>query len=605
MTTVTVGSRTIPIQEAIDKLTTHLQAIVAVEFFTIPVYLTGVYSFTRKALEYVDPNASDDDDLQPLNKMQQKALSVAVQEMYHMQLAANLCNALCVTPQIEAPKLPHDAPVIVPHLVNADGSSVELTKLGNFPAMLEAFIRIEQPDAPGSGYPEPNDTATYQSISDLYHATAQLIGLVATAALETPADDVPPFDCDKQVSYGTFTPTYTWNTIPQGDTSAPTSAMKAINAITDQGEGKDILQSPVLKKVFGAMLKSGIDVEVGNVDPEFQPKKGSRFAEFGMWAHEDRFTQLRDLMKTIDYQKWQAAVKKEYHDDGGYAIDVFYPGDGVPIKSELPSPPPSYEQLQDAVNVLWSVVVDSLASGFGSGELSDSYPATDAPDVATFNDVMLVFKYGLPLLWQSGNVPSFTYLSNVTSAQVKAAFDVADPFYLAHWDDKTAELRKNPDWPLNSCQGLNTCAGRGWGGLGTKPGDGQCATADFHTCGGNNHCTNQGGCGFLSAKPPDWKEYLPPEQQWIPGINQGAQLGGCQTPIGTLQVFSSDDKATIDQQTGPDWTAKAKLALKSLAGKNVWEHARTLRGFPTTPPSPTPPYDGSKRRAAVQATSVE
>lgn len=603
MTTLSLGSRSLSVRQAVDLLTTHLDAIVQVEFFTIPVYLTGVYSFSREAVYYVDPTPAPGQPVQPLYDMQQNALSVAVQEMYHLQLASNLCNALRPggpPPDIPQLSLASDQPTPIPHLCNADGTSVMLPGLGSLPALLDTMIRIEAPDPSGT-YPEPNDSATYQSISDLYHATAQLIGLVAQAALAAPdAEDAPPFDGGKQVSYGTFTSTYTWNTIPQGSTGGPESAVKAINAITDQGEGRDVLQSPVVQKLLGMLVKSGGD---GDVHQEFQPKANTRFSAYGMYTHETRFEQLKAALSTPDYQRWQADVKAKYQAEGYDNLDVFYPGDGVPITIELPTPPPAAAQVQNAINVLWSCLVDSLISGFSSGKLSDTYTGSGSEGIATFNDVMMVFKYGLPLLWTTGSVPSYAYSSGTQPQDVKAAFDVADPFYLAHWDAKTAALRADPSFPRNSCQGLNTCAGFGWGGMGTQPGDGACATADLHSCGGGNNCTSQGGCGFLSWSA-DGSTLLPPEQQWIPGLNQCKNLGGCQTPVGAQQVFSSDGKKTIDAQT--KWTQAQRDALDALAGTNVWERARTLRGFSTTPPPPADPsYDGLKRRQSVEPTSAE
>jgi len=132
-----------------------------VEFFTIPFYLTAVYSFTSQAL-----NNSE------LFKLQQKTLSVAVQEMYHLQLACNLANAFGVTPEIPN-NLPLNAgePILVPHL-DPNKQPFRAT-LGNLPAVIEAMIEVETPD-PDHTYPEPNEDATYPSIGDLYYATLQL-----------------------------------------------------------------------------------------------------------------------------------------------------------------------------------------------------------------------------------------------------------------------------------------------------------------------------------------------------------------------------------------------------------------------------------------------
>lgn len=45
------------------------------------------------------------------------------------------------------------------------------------------------------------------------------------------------------------------------------------------------------------------------------------------------------------------------------------------------------------------------------------------------------------------------------------------------------------------CRGLNTCQGKGADKMNTCAGQGTCATAKAHACGGENDCKGQGGCG--------------------------------------------------------------------------------------------------------------
>jgi hypothetical protein len=222
---------------------------------------------------------------------------------------------------------------------------------------------------------------------------------------------------------------------------------------------------------------------------------------------------------------------------------------------------------------------------------------------------MLAFKYITPMLWQWGQVIGYEYRDGVTGLDAQQAMDAADPLSLFHWDLTTANLRAQ--WAkdgveLNGCQGLNECSGRGWGGIATAKGNGACATADLHTCGGNNDCSAQGGCGFLSSVPGSG--VLPPSEQWIPGENVGQGTGGCQTPIGALQVFDRTAAASINSQTGEGWTAAEKAALEALMGTSVWERARSLFGTrnnisPLPQPLGTDQYNGDARRKAVAPTS--
>src|SRR5258708_5655274 len=389
MTTARVGQRELSLVHVVGMLRTHLAAVVAVEFFTIPVYLTAVYSLSSKALAYAVG------DEQPLFDMQQRLLSVAVQEMYHMQLAANLSNALGDAPIVKPFSLPAGQKIPVPNLIG-----VTVDQLGNAPAMIDAMIAIERPD-PDHQYPDPNEDATYHSIADLYHATVELLGIVHKASLEAPnANDIPPFDGGKQVSYGTFGYTYQWNTIPQKAKQGkpqPTpleSAVKAVNAITDQGEGKLVINSPRVQALLGKLLKVTASDEVRK---EFQPQEGTRFYKFGMFSHETRFDQVKDLLASADFNSWDAAVRAEYKAAGYDNVGVFYPGDGNVVACDLPEGfLYKANDVSEAINVLWATATDLLRSGFHTGQLSTEYP----PDAdATFNDVMMSFKYSLPLIW--------------------------------------------------------------------------------------------------------------------------------------------------------------------------------------------------------------
>ena len=638
MPNLQVGAMTLSLEQATDLLTTHLKAIVGVEFFTIPVYLTAVYSFTDEALAYQE--TSDGKTSNPLFTMQQNALSVAVQEMLHLQLACNLVSSLGDTPDIPQLDLQAGQTITIPHLKNAQGQP-QTMKLGNLPEALDAFLAIESPD-PAHQFPPPNAQAEYASISDLYHATLELLGLVAQAANDT---STPTFTDRNQVAYGTFPPTYP--DMPMKVTN-PASAVTAASAIADQGEGQPL--TPVANArvsralaLFGFGNKAATGDEP-NVAPQFRPEESSRFGPFGMYAHFTRFQQIRQQLGSADFQRWDAAVRAAYRKkDPSLDLGSFYPGSGKPVTIELPTQYPlTANDVTNCNNLTWSWITSQLSSGFGDGRLSPTY-STD-PDAPSFTETMIAFKYVIALIWKFAQVPSFVPQQGVTGAAVQQAMDVADPLCLFHWDSKTRSLKKrlHPPFMENACHGLNSCSGMGWGGFADGPGNGACATADPHTCGGNNDCSGAGGCGFLVSPTGEacksgkqmqrvamnalrgdagpgplcgskTSELLPPCAEWIPGMNSCAHLGGCQTPIGTLQVFSSGAREQIEQQ-GPrgGWTPKAKQALLDLCGKPVWDHARALLaeamgGKVADPHAPVKEgpilYDGKLRRSMIQPTS--
>lgn len=566
-----------------ELLKKHVQALVEVELSTIPFYLTAIYSFTKKATAYHDGYTK------PLYDLQQKALSVAIQEMYHVQQACNLANSLNVEPVLPGLSFHAGEQFAVPH-VAPEGQPL-LGQLGNLPAAIGAMAAIEKRD--DNVLAQPNKEVVYGSIADLYHATWKLMDAYKHAANlpESAADDASVGE-NNQVAYGTFATTYKYNEI-----TTPMQAMKAINAITDQGEGQVVAMDPSMMQMKQLYKHFHPASDDGQVHEEFWPSEGSRFFQYGKTNHYRRFTEIEDDLSETN---WFQAI-------GG---QVFYEANGDAL--DLPSwAPQNPDEVQDAINTIWSWVIDAMQGGFNDGGLSQTYPNGTGP---SFGDAMLSFKYTIPLLWQYGRCPSFVYRSGVSADAVQAAMDTVDPLCLFHWDAKTAALRADPSFPRNACQGMNECAGKGWGGIATAKGNGACATVDLHTCGGNNSCKMEGGCGFLVAESGSTMggatELLPPEEQWVPGANACAAKGGCQTPIGTGQVFSSAAKAQIDAQ---DWDQTDKDQLKAIAGKGVWDHARELFAarHGIVPPGPISApgdngivYDGTPRREAIQPTSA-
>lgn len=543
-------------QNHLSLLQVHLKAIVDVEFFTIPFYLTAAYSFTSNALDYFDSSTQT----KPLFNLQQKTVSVAVQEMYHLQLASNLANAFGVTPEIPQLTLIAGQEIVVPHLDPAGNPLT--TQLGNLPEVIKAMIAVETPD-PDHTYPQPNSTATYPSIGDLYYATLTLLKGYDDAFKNNTLDPEVQFIPDHyQVAYGGFLKQYTYNAI-----KVPGDVIQAATAIVDQGEGSEI------SVAIGAPFRpENVVLNDTNDVPQAYWSTGSRFDDYNKVTHFKRF---EDIQQALNAQDWESVI-------GG---PVFYTSDGQ-ASTDLPAwaKEIGYQNLQDYLNIIWSYLINTMQAGFADGSLSQ-----ESSQIPGFNEAMLAFKYIPMLIWQMGYCPSFAYQeSGATADDAKKAMYLADPFCLFHWDPRTIEVRNQFD-VLNACQGLNQCKGQGWGGIATQAGDGACATAEFHTCSAGNSCKYQGGCGFLVGSTPT-------PEDWIPGENQGKNDGGCQTPISSKQVFDRTVKGFK-----PD-----------LSGTPVWNEARILfqqRQKLANLPTPLTEtidgitYDGTARRSAVSATS--
>ena len=556
----------------------HLQAICAVEYYTIPLYLSATYSFSIAAMnssvQYTPTDAcGGSPGQQPLFWwLQQKTLSVAVQEMYHLQCASNIANAIDFHPSLDPAIFDWAGPV--PHLPNVKGIGFD-----NLEKVLDVLIGIETPaDGP---FPPPNEQVEYDSISALYHATLTLLDLVMAhegqLQFESAANTaLPPGEWGDQMDYQTFATRYKYTVVKSRNDIA-----QLANAISWQGEGAGVVKNFHIKfPHLAQVLRQGENLKDGDIPVQYQSAAGSRFARFDCVSHYERFKQLKEMITgNVEYS--QAAQSLP----AGRRV---FNSIGKP-DPDRPSWVADAAALKNCLNLAYSYLLDVINQGMiKGGGLDPSKPSN-----FTFTSVMTAFKYLLPQLWQWGDVPDYHYEAGVTDEQLQAAFDKADPLCLYHWDAATIALRKDQPKDLNVCQGLNTCKGLGWGALGAKAGDGACATADLHTCSGGNACANMGGCGFTVSG-------VPCLELWAPGANECKAHGGCQVPISPLQVFSGS--LPSDCTTNP-----------AKAGDNVWKMARQLLATKQggTLPSPQAPvekdgvdYDGAKRRASLTPTST-
>ena len=114
----------------------------------------------------------------------------------------------------------------------------------------------------------------------------------------------------------------------------------------------------------------------------------------------------------------------------------------------------------------------------------------------------------------------------------------------------------------HACQGLDP-ASKGANAACALMGDGS-ASAFYHTCATTNMCKGQGGCGLAMATPPD-------PRNWKTGQNDCKGLGGCGVPIPDAQVYNADPSPN---QRG--------VAPADLQNKDVWEYARETLKYTTT-----------------------
>jgi hypothetical protein len=178
-----------------------LQSAIELEFATLPVYLSGMWSIKEQSGEVYD-----------LIK------SVAIEEMLHMGLACNMLKAIGGTPRIVAPTYPGHLPGgVLPDLnVYLGGLNQET---------LNMYMAIERPE-----HPLPLIAAKYPTIGAFYDAIREQFESLSPP-ISTDGQLAAPLDVPNPDGSGS---TITEPLTPLG---ALDDVLKAIATIKDQGEG--------------------------------------------------------------------------------------------------------------------------------------------------------------------------------------------------------------------------------------------------------------------------------------------------------------------------------------------------------------------------------
>ena len=193
--------------QTIDSLRTHLQWAIEVEHCTIPPYLSALYSIkdghNQEAREVI--------------------LSVFLEEMLHMTLAANILNAIGGKPQLDKPDFLRPYPLYLPHSSRA--FMVPIAKFSR--ETIDVFLQIEKPedaDAPGADDRYETIGQFYRAIEEGLETVCRTLG-VENVFTGDPARQIRPELMDYDGG---------------GRIIAVTdleSALQAIDEIEEQGEG--------------------------------------------------------------------------------------------------------------------------------------------------------------------------------------------------------------------------------------------------------------------------------------------------------------------------------------------------------------------------------
>jgi hypothetical protein len=220
-----------PAQWNKDDLYKHLQHALDLELWTIPLYLTALYSI--KGLKNL--KSHDYPDAAKL------VFAVVIQEMLHLELVCNICNAMGHSPRLKLPVydelkgIPfiHPPKHYLPECLN--GYCIKLGALNE--NTLKLFCAIELPH-PKREIAWDNEHS-YSSIADLYEALK--IGVT------TLWNDLYVGDHRNIYQKSMFKEYHNTNGRNHGFSQpvfTQETAVKAIDAIVEQGEGADSKKVP-------------------------------------------------------------------------------------------------------------------------------------------------------------------------------------------------------------------------------------------------------------------------------------------------------------------------------------------------------------------------
>ncbi|OHX12468.1 ferritin-like domain-containing protein [Chromobacterium sphagni] len=331
-----------------QELYDNLQAAVDVELWTIPLYLTALYS------------------VQGLDAGNQKAYpaaaklieSVVIQEMLHLELVSNLCNALGYAPRYPFPTYKETAgiPFLKPDVPpKYAGYQVKLGALDV--NQLKLFCVIELPEPPGK--PDWNKQTRYNSIGELYQA------LEIAISQQWKTLYIGATKNDKQQA--NFTDYSQKNHTSVGFSQIINSldeALAAMQAIVKQGEGNRSTEEIPPKD-------QPPKEKPANYDPsDFDPAQ----------SHFLKFNLILDILQG-GLSPWTPAT---------------YPLIPHPDKQQLAVQATAQNQLSSGFRGF----ISELQTGFNTAQPKNMMPNS-------FYDSMFNLQNLITAVWQSGAVPAF------------------------------------------------------------------------------------------------------------------------------------------------------------------------------------------------------
>ncbi|WP_426751083.1 ferritin-like domain-containing protein [Myxococcus sp. Y35] len=563
------------------------QAAINVELFTIPLYMAGMYSIqgmheinAAKQTFYKGrrwPGAATTHAPGTANEKAFNILfSVFIQEMLHLQLAANLATGMGVKPDFTSRTLQTPrygwtcyGPTLstIPHIIDLrDTTTYENIKvqIGALDKnLIELFLAIEEPEnaarerikpsALSKYFPAvpfkdwtPNKTESdlplFGTIGYMYECMVQYMQLRYSDGTTLWERVYTPSGVQRDL-FNTSSPGHTMAEypgfaamLPKGtQAEALHAAINMINAITDQGEGRTVGVK------LRAMLKSegleGLEVVAPNyrssepalkadypsydANGNLAPSRDAS-ARYGNDAsdHYERFSKIKTelLGKIVTWPKWHA-------DRGGapWKPADLLTGTAVDPSSKIPP----------AADV--AAALNRLKARNRDGSVHTQFSQIAAGAIAGITRVLndywsgKVSQFPFPSMSGSGDRMAMCWATLGQAPDLSLGIEEAKPGTLYH-----------------ACQGLSL----------DQPGKGGMPSiSTYHTCRGSNACKGQGGCGFVQSVNGGGSCGTSLKAQVLcgggdtlysaPSDNRCGGFGGCAVPIAAAQLFPNSGKMQV------------------------------------------------------------
>ncbi|UXI03263.1 ferritin-like protein [Photobacterium sp. TY1-4] len=570
------------------------QAAVNVELFTIPLYMTALYSvqgmhqinskgstlYTGRWWPGSAPTAGE--ALTTNAQVFNKVYSVFVAEMLHLQLASNMASTLGFTPVFTSSALQsedngwqcYNNTSQIPHILDFSdwkGTDPDLSQLkvalrAMDSTQVELFLAIEEtedraremlrnPQVTQAGGTETakyfeeapynwfsasmteNDLPMFGSIGHMYLCYWQyleieysdgstLLGhlLAAKNGQRDQFNNVPPRNMQQYPGIdATIGPTLD---------EVKIQLINNINAITDQGEGADVVKNILERwseqswvKVFQSNMLNAVqqrfqpDKEALNLDyPGYDDEgnkttlpSGSAQARFenGDKDHFELFEQVKTLISQPDYLTWDQWHQQ--HPDTPWTADMLGK-DGAPNL-------PSTEAIADALNRLNSVA-----------ERDNTYQLFSQAAVGTIKGITTA----LNRYWAEPDAEFPSPAMGGSGDRISICWAVT-----GRCPDLVTGIANQQSGTLyHACQGMAMYPETGT--TEGKEAENSCANVlSYHSCKGSNECKTQGGCGFVQSASGggSCSSSAAKGLKSAPADNLCGGFGGCAVPISASQLF--------------------------------------------------------------------